>query len=283
MSPDRGGIGGFRAGEIPIQQRDGFRVGHGRLRDLGYGGIPNVSRPMIVIGTARGVEIRRIETGLRLGVGLDPAANIGMFGNASTLLLPRPPEYGYSRVRARRASCFSHTTWPRAQTARLYASNSGLSCREQRPAPLLSSHGTAGSRPQLGDRLLSPTSGSTCEGQRGRPGFAIRTVADVVGLSRVAPGTQYLGADGACHTTAAACGSVRSHHGQRRAGSELRGPPLNLAVIRGHGECDEWWVAPRIHGRRCLAVTGSGPRIKSSGSTVSGIHRRPATRTVAST
>jgi hypothetical protein len=97
----------------------------------------------------------------------------------------------------------------------------------------------------------------------GSGGFSSAAAADVVNLFSGCSGTQYLGADGACHTSSG--GSGGSGYVSLATGS---GPPSinctapsssNLALYLDSTNNDEWWCYATNSWKKVLSVTGSGP------------------------
>jgi hypothetical protein len=94
----------------------------------------------------------------------------------------------------------------------------------------------------------------------GAGGFSSATATDVVNLFASCTGTQYLGADGACHTTSGGSSSVVLTTGTGAPASSCGAPSTtNLAVYFDTTNNDEWWCYATNSWKKILSVTGSGP------------------------
>jgi hypothetical protein len=94
----------------------------------------------------------------------------------------------------------------------------------------------------------------------GAGGFSSATATDVVNLFASCTGTQYLGADGACHTTSGGSSSVVLTTGAGAPASSCGAPSTtNLAVYFDTTNNDEWWCYATNSWKKILSVTGSGP------------------------
>lgn len=86
--------------------------------------------------------------------------------------------------------------------------------------------------------------------------------SDVVNLFSGCSGTQYLGADGACHTASGGSGSgyVVLTTGTGAPSANCVAPSsTNLAVYLDTANSDEWWCYATNSWKKMLSVTGSGP------------------------
>jgi hypothetical protein len=94
----------------------------------------------------------------------------------------------------------------------------------------------------------------------------------VIGLFSGCSGTQYLGADGACHAASSGSGSVVVTTGSGAPSANCAAPSSsNLAIYFDSTNGDEWWCYATNSWKKTLSVTGSGPYIASgaTGSTPS--------------
>jgi hypothetical protein len=86
--------------------------------------------------------------------------------------------------------------------------------------------------------------------------------SDIVNLFSGCSGTQYLGADGACHSGAGGSGSgyVTLTTGSGAPAANCAAPSSsNLAVYLDTTNNDEWWCYATNSWKKMLSVTGSGP------------------------
>ncbi len=106
--------------------------------------------------------------------------------------------------------------------------------------------------------------------------------ADIVNLFSGCSGTQYLGADGACHTSSGGGGGsgyVVLTTGSGAPATNCVAPSSsNLAVYLDTTNNDEWWCYATNTWKRMLSVTGSGP-YQATGTTGS-VPGTPASGTV---
>jgi hypothetical protein len=96
----------------------------------------------------------------------------------------------------------------------------------------------------------------------GSGGFSSAAAADVASLFTGCSGTQYLGADGACHTAAGGSGSgyVVVTTGTGAPSANCAAPSSsNLAVYLDTANGDEWWCYATNSWKKVLSVTNSGP------------------------
>jgi hypothetical protein len=96
----------------------------------------------------------------------------------------------------------------------------------------------------------------------GSGGFSGAGAGDIVSLFSGCSGTQYLGADGACHTSSGGSGSgyVVLTTGSGAPATNCAAPSSsNLAVYLDSTNNDEWWCYAANSWKKMLSVTGSGP------------------------
>jgi len=94
----------------------------------------------------------------------------------------------------------------------------------------------------------------------GSGGFSGAGASDIVSLFSGCSGTQYLGADGACHTSSGGSGYVVLTTGSGAPATNCAAPSSsNLAVYLDSTNSDEWWCYATNSWKKTLSVTGSGP------------------------
>ena len=97
--------------------------------------------------------------------------------------------------------------------------------------------------------------------------LAAAGATDVIGLFSGCSGTQYLGADGACHTASGGSGgsgSVVLTTGSGIPSANCTAPSSsNLAIYLDSTNGDEWWCYATNLWKKTLSVTGSGPYLAS--------------------
>lgn len=96
--------------------------------------------------------------------------------------------------------------------------------------------------------------------------MAAAGASDVIGLFSGCSGTQYLGADGACHTATGGSGggSVVITTGTGAPSANCSAPSSsNLAIYFDSANGDEWWCYATNLWKKTLSVTGSGPYVAS--------------------
>jgi hypothetical protein len=132
--------------------------------------------------------------------------------------------------------------------------------------PVLKGNGAGGFTAAVSGADYAPATGTTTlllKGS-GAGGFSNASTSDVINLFSGCSGTQYLGADGACHTPSGGSGGG-SGYVALTTGS---GAPLitctapstsNLAVYLDTTNGDEWWCYATNSWKKNLSVTGSGP------------------------
>jgi hypothetical protein len=130
----------------------------------------------------------------------------------------------------------------------------------------------------------APATGSTAVLKgNGSGGFSSVGALDIVGLFSGCSGTQYLGADGACHTSSGGSGGsgyVSLATGAGAPAINCSAPSSsNLALYLDTTNNDEWWCYATNSWKKTLSVTGSGPYV-ATGATGSA-PSTPATGTVA--
>ncbi len=129
--------------------------------------------------------------------------------------------------------------------------------------------GTLGSA-SAGTDYAPATAGSAMLKGNGSGGFGTAGSADIVNLFSGCSGTQYLGADGACHTPSsggAGSGSLVLTTGAGVPAANCAAPSSsNLAVYFDTTNSDEWWCYATNSWKKMLSVTGSGP-YQASGAT----------------
>jgi hypothetical protein len=108
------------------------------------------------------------------------------------------------------------------------------------------------------------TSGTVLLKGSGSGGFSSASASDVVSLFTSCSGTQYLGADGACHTASGGSGGGSGYvvltTGTGAPASTCAAPSSsNLAVYLDTTNGDEWWCYATNSWKKTLSVTGSGP------------------------
>lgn len=122
--------------------------------------------------------------------------------------------------------------------------------------------GTLGSATS-GSDYAPATSGAALLKASGSGGFSSAAASDVVSLFAGCSGTQYLGADGACHTGSGGSGGsgyVVLTTGSGVPSSTCVAPSSsNLAVYLDTTNSDEWWCSATNSWKKMLSVTGSGP------------------------
>jgi len=91
----------------------------------------------------------------------------------------------------------------------------------------------------------------------------VAAASDIVNLFSGCSGTQYLGADGACHTSSGGSGGsgyVSLATGSGAPAINCSAPtPSNLALYLDTTNNDEWWCYAANSWKKTLSVTGSGP------------------------
>jgi hypothetical protein len=133
---------------------------------------------------------------------------------------------------------------------------------------ILKANGSGGFAPAAAGTDYAPATGATSilKGN-GAGGFSGAAAADVVGLFSSCSGTQYLGADGACHTASSGTGYVVLTAGAGAPSSNCAAPSTtNLAVYLDSTNGDQWWCPATNTWKKVLSVTGTGPYQVTGGS-----------------
>jgi hypothetical protein len=128
---------------------------------------------------------------------------------------------------------------------------------------VLKGNGSGGFAAAVAGADYAPVTGTTSvlKGS-GSGGFSSAAAADIVTLFSGCSGTQYLGADGACHTATGGGGggNVVLTTGAGTPSSNCAAPSSsNLAVYLDTTNGDEWWCFASNSWKKLLSVTGSGP------------------------
>ena len=117
-----------------------------------------------------------------------------------------------------------------------------------------------------GTDYAPPTVSTSILKGSGTGGFANASASDVVNLFSNCSGTQYLGADGVCHTPptgsggSGGSGSVAVATGSGAPSAACTAPSSsNLALYVDLTNGDEWWCYATNSWKKMLSVTGSGP------------------------
>ena len=107
------------------------------------------------------------------------------------------------------------------------------------------------------------TSGATVLKGNGAGGFSSAAASDIVNLFSGCSGTEYLGADGACHTSSGGSGGtgyVSLATGSGAPSISCTAPSsTNLALYLDTTNNDEWWCYAANSWKKILSVSGSGP------------------------
>lgn len=107
------------------------------------------------------------------------------------------------------------------------------------------------------------TSGTAVLKGSGSGGFSGAGASDIVNLFSGCSGTQYLGADGACHTSSGGSGGGGYVSLATGAGAPAINCPApsssNLALYLDTTNNDEWWCYATNSWKKTLSVTGNGP------------------------
>ncbi|HUB83616.1 MAG TPA: hypothetical protein VMB03_32680 [Bryobacteraceae bacterium] len=114
------------------------------------------------------------------------------------------------------------------------------------------------------DALTNPVTGTGIGGAvakfTGANTVGSATASDVINLFTGCSGTQYLGADGACHTGSGGSGFVTLLTGAGAPTANCSAPSsTNLALYLDTTNSDEWWCAAANTWKKTLSVTGVGP------------------------
>ena len=118
--------------------------------------------------------------------------------------------------------------------------------------------------PAVAGTDYAPAAGTTTVLKgNGSGGFSSAAASDVVNLFAGCSGTQYLGADGGCHTPTGGSGGsgyVALTTGSGVPSTNCAAPSSsNLAVYLDTANGDEWWCYAANSWKKTLSVTGSGP------------------------
>lgn len=90
--------------------------------------------------------------------------------------------------------------------------------------------------------------------------LGVANAADIVNLFAGCSGTQYLGADGACHSNSGSGGSVTLAAGAGAPAINCTAPsPSNLALYIDSTNSDQWWCFATNSWKKLLSVSGIGP------------------------
>jgi hypothetical protein len=130
---------------------------------------------------------------------------------------------------------------------------------------LLKGNGGGGFTAAAAGADYAPATGTTSilKGS-GAGGFSGASYSDVVNLFAGCSGSQYLGADGACHTATGGSGGGSGYvvltTGAGAPSTNCAAPSSsNLAVYLDTTNGDEWWCYATNSWKKTLSVTGSGP------------------------
>ena len=114
-----------------------------------------------------------------------------------------------------------------------------------------------------GSDYAPATSGTAVLKGGGSGGFSGAAASDIVNLFSGCGGTQYLGADGACHTSSGGSGGsgyVSLATGAGAPSINCSAPSSsNLALYLDTANNDEWWCYATNSWKKTLSVTGNGP------------------------